>query len=188
MWSQRSSLVIYSAATANCVVALATLATQGWNSAGAHAAARNSARFSAMWFVVAFAAPGLQQFIRGLPSAMTLLWAWFAAHLVHFASVAVLLSTFDRPHLAQHPGRAVLVLLIGSGVVFGAALTASSHSPLYRVIHKLSLYAVFALFTLAFAHNRVPGLRLLAVALGLALVLRLTAHFRSAQATATSAR
>lgn len=83
----RSALLIYSAATLNCGVVLATTAVRGWNSAGIHAVARNSARFSALWFMVAFAAPGLVRFIRGLPSAATLLWAWCAAHMVHFASV-----------------------------------------------------------------------------------------------------
>ncbi|HEX6504989.1 MAG TPA: hypothetical protein VF011_17245 [Terriglobales bacterium] len=187
MSSVRSVALIYVAAIANCVVALATVAIHGWNAAGAHAVARNSARLAALFFIVAFAAPGLVRFVRRLPSAATLLWAWFAAHLVHFASVAVLLSTFERAHIAHHPGQSILVLLVGSGVVLGAALTASWKSPLYTAIHNISLYAVFMLFTLAFARNRVPALRLLAVALGLALVLRLTALSKPAKATATSA-
>jgi hypothetical protein len=187
MRSQHPNLVICSAAIANCMIVLVTLAIQGWSSAGSHAAARNSARFAAMWFVLAFAAPGLVRLVRGLPSVTTLLWAWFAAHLVHFATVAILIATFERPHIAQHPGPAVLVVLIGSSVVLGAALTAASHSPLHTVIHNISVYTVFVIFTLAFAHNRIPSLRLLAVALALALVLRLTARLKSAQASATSA-
>jgi len=178
--------VICSAAIANCIVVLVTLANQGWSLAGLHAAARNSARFSAMLFVVNFAAPGLVRLVRGLPSAATLLWAWIAAHLVHFATVAILFATFERSHIVQHPGRAVLVVLIGSSVVFGAALTAGSLSPLHAVIHNILLYAVFAIFILAFARNRVPSLRLLAVALALALVLRLTARLKSTQTSATS--
>ena len=85
----RPNLVIYSAVIANCIVVLVTLAIQGWSSAGSHAAARNSARFSAMCFVIAFAAPGLVRFVRGLPSVTTLFWTWFAAHLVHFVTVGI---------------------------------------------------------------------------------------------------
>lgn len=187
MWSREAKLLIYSAAIANIVTALGTFAILGWNSGAAHAAARNSARFAAIWFLLAFAAPALVRFTQRLPAPRILLWAWFTAHLVHFASVAVLLATFERGHLMQHPGQAALVILIGSGFVFGAALTGSSHSHAAALVHNVSLYAVFTLFTLAFAHNRVVALRLLAVALGLALILRLAAIFKPATATAASA-
>jgi hypothetical protein len=187
MSSLRSNLVICWAAIANCTVVLVTLHAWGWNSPGCHAAARNSARFSAMCFVIAFAAPGLMRFVRGLPSGATLLWAWFAAHVVHFSSVAVLFATFDRTQIAQHRGQTALVVLIGSSVVFGAASTIASHSRLRTVIHNALLYAVFAIFTLAFAHNPVASLRVLAAALILALALRLTACFKPAETNLTPA-
>lgn len=187
MWSRGAKLLVYSAAIANIVTALGTFAILGWNSGAAHAAARNSARFAAVWFLLAFAAPALVRFTQRLPAPRMLLWPWFAAHLVHFASVAVLIAMFERAHLAQHPGRSAAVILIGSGVVFGAALAGSSHSRAGVLIHNISLYAVFTLFTLAFANNRVMPLRLMAVALGLALLLRLAAIFKPAAATAASA-
>ena len=187
MSSLRSNLVICSAAIANCIVVLVTLRVWGWNLAGCHAAARNSARFSAMCFVIAFAAPGLMRFVRGLPSGAALLWAWFAAHLVHFASVAILFATFGRAHISQHTGQTALVVLIGSSVVFGAASTIASHSRLRTVIHNALLYAVFGIFTLAFAHNQVVLLRVLAAALILALALRLTARFKPVESNLTSA-
>lgn len=185
MWSGLAKFLIYLAATTNIITAMATFAIRGWNDAAAHAAARNSARFAAVWFLLAFAAPGLLRFTRRLPSAAALLRAWFAAHLVHFATVAILLAAFERSHITQHPARAAVTVLIGAGVVFGAALTGSSHSRAAVVVHNISLYAVFTLFTLAFAHNRVMALRFLAVALGLALILRLTA-FKPATAAAAS--
>jgi hypothetical protein len=185
--SERRNLVIFSAAITNCIVVLVTSAIQGWSLTGLHAAARNSARLSAMWFVIAFAAPGLVRFVRGLPKVTTLLWAWFAAHLVHFATVAFLLASFERAHVVQHRGRTVLVVLLGSSLVFGAALTAASHSLLRKVIHHMSLYAVFALFVLALSRSRVFSLRLLEVALVPALVLRLIPGLPSAQTSATSA-
>ena len=187
MWSPGTKSLIYSAAIANIVIAVGTFAILGWNSAAAHAAARNSARFATVCFLIALAGPGLHRFTSRLPSSPALLWTWFAAHLVHFASVALLLVAFERAQIVQHPGRTLVVLLIGSGVVFGAALTASSHSRAGVVIHNISLYAVFTLFTLAFTHNRVIALRFLAVALGLALVLRLTAIFKPATTRAASA-
>ena len=60
--------VILSAAASNLVVVAAAYAVHGWNAAGAHAAARNSARLSALWFALAFAAPGLVRFFRSLPA------------------------------------------------------------------------------------------------------------------------
>lgn len=187
MSSPRPILVISSAAITNCLVVLVTLQVEGWSAAGWHAAARNSARFSAMCFVIAFAAPGLMRFARGLPSAATLFWAWFAVQLVHFASVAILFASFERPHIAQHPGQTAMVVLIGAIIVFGTALTMPSDSRVRTLTHNVLLYAVFAIFTLAFAHNRVASLRVLAATLILALLLRLTARFKPAQPNLTSA-
>jgi hypothetical protein len=187
MRSRGAKFLIFSAGMANVFLTLGTFAVWGWNSAGAHAAARNSARFAAIWFLIAFAAPALVRLTYRLPSPPVFLGTWFAAHLVHFTSVALLLAVFERGHLMQHPGRAALVVLIGAGVVFGTALTASSCSRVGVVIHNISLYAVFTLFTLAFVRNRVVALRFLALALGLALILRLAAIFKPATATAASA-
>jgi hypothetical protein len=179
--SLRSSLVIYLAAIANCIVVLATIHVWGWSFAGLHAAARNSARFSAIWFVVVFAAPGLARIAHRLSNGVTLLWSWFATHLIHFATVAILLASFDRRQIVQHPGQTLAVLLIGSSIVVGAAVTSASRSRLQRTIHSILLYAVFGIFTLAFTHNRVVRLRALAIALIVALVVRLTAHLKSTQ-------
>jgi hypothetical protein len=187
MWSREAKFLVYSAGITNLVIALGTFAIRGWNAYAAHAAARNSARFAALWFLIAFATPALVRFTCRSPSPAILLWAWFAAHLIHFATVALLLAAFERAQIVQHPARALIVLLIGAGVVFGAALTNSSHSRTGVAVHNISLYAVFTLFTLAFAHNRIIALRFLAVALGLALILRLAAIFKPATATAASA-
>ena len=53
-----------------------------------------------MCFVIAFAAPGLMRFF-GTVRVEQLFLTWFAAHFVHFASVAVLFETFVRPRLVQ---------------------------------------------------------------------------------------
>lgn len=164
------------AAASNAGIALTTLLARGWNAAGAHAAARNTARFSCLWFVVAFAAPGVGRLARGLPAGARLVQAFVAGHLVHFATVAALIVTFERAHLAQKPGQATAILLIGFSIVVGAGVTAMPRpSRLYSAIHQVTLYLVFLLFFLAFARNPVKPLRLMAVLLACALLLRLAA-------------
>jgi len=79
----------------------ASWAVYGWNVVGAHVAARNTARFSALWFLVGFALPGVSRWIRALPSGATLIRAFVAAHLVHFATVAALFAPHSRPRLAR---------------------------------------------------------------------------------------
>jgi hypothetical protein len=68
--------------------------------------------------------PALGRYIRGLPTVKTLLWAWCAADMVHFASVRILLSIFERQHVEQHAVQNLLVVLIESSFVL--TLTAAS--------------------------------------------------------------
>lgn len=163
------------AAASNLSVAVATIALHGWNAAGAYAAARNTARFSSVWFMVAFAAPGLSRLVRGLPAAARLVQAFVAAHLVHFAVVAALIASFERAHLVQKPLASAAILVFGFSLVVGAGLTATARgSRYYIVLHTLTLYVLFLIFFLAFAPNAVKPLRLMAIPLALALLLRLT--------------
>jgi len=108
------------AAASNLGVAVTTLAIRGWNSGGAHAAARNTARFSCLWCVAAFAAPGLARLGHGLPAGARLVQAFVAAHLVHFAVVAALIASFERAHLAAEARpvgcRAADRILAGGGL------------------------------------------------------------------------
>lgn len=166
------------AAISNLGVALGTLAIQGWNAEGAHAVARNTARFSALWFVVAFAAPGLARVIRGLPAGGHLVQVFVAAHLVHFAVVAALIANFERAHLTEKPLQSAVVLLIGFSLVVGAGLTSTPcRSRFYSALHRVALYSLFVIFFLAFARNPVRPLRFMAVPLALALLLRLTKNW-----------
>jgi len=162
------------AAASSLGVAVTTLAIRGWNSGGAHAAARNTARFSCLWFVAAFAAPGLARLVHGLPAGARLVQAFVAAHLVHFAVVAALIASFERAHLAQKPGQSAAVLLIGFSLVVGLGITATSRtSRLYTAVNRGMLYLIFLIFFFAFVHNAVKPVRLLAVLLALALLSRL---------------
>jgi hypothetical protein len=64
--SGRSALMI--AVAGNGMVVCLSWAWYGWNMVGVQVAARNTARFSALWFMAGFAAPGLVRWIRGWPA------------------------------------------------------------------------------------------------------------------------
>ena len=171
--------VVLSAAASNVIVVTATCVVHGWNAAGAHAAARNSARLSALWFALAFAAPGLTRLLRGLPAPATFVYSFFAAHCVHFVTVAVLLTTFDFLHVMQNPARAVAVVLGGFALVLLAAGTATPSAPwTYRYLHRTALYAIFLIFFFAFARHSSKPLRALAAVLALSLFLRLASDLK----------
>ena len=162
----------------NVIVASATYALRGWNVAGAHAAARNTARFSVLWFMAGLAAPGLARLLMSLADEVRLIQAFLAAHLVHFATVTALIVTFEGRHLREHPGQAATVIIMGSGLTLLAGLTATPRSSKpYTIIHRIALYSVFLLFFLAFVHNPVKPLRLIALALGLAFLVRISSRF-----------
>jgi len=183
-----SRTVVLGAVASNLAVVAGTYLVRGWNAAAAHAAARNTARLSALWFTVAFAAPGLVRFFRNLPAPATLVHSFFAAHAVHFAAVAVLLTRFEFSHVSQHPGRAAAVVLGGCLVVLVAALTAApGPSRTYAYVHRATLYAVFLIFFLAFAAKSSKPLRAIAVLLALSLVLRLASALKFHPAQVKSA-
>jgi hypothetical protein len=174
-----SSRPIWIALVGNVIVAGATLGLLGWNGASAHAAARNTARFSMLWLAVGFAAPGLLRFVKALPEEARLIQAFLAAHLVHFAVVALLLVTFDARHFAQHRFQAVLVIAIGFGLTLTAGLTATPRaSRLYSATHSVALYTVFLIFLAAFTTNPRWPWRLMAIPLLLTLLLRVTRSWR----------
>jgi len=166
--------VILSAAATDLAVLAATYAVRGWNVAGAHAAARNTARLSVMWFAVAFAAPGLAHFVRSLPAPATLVRSFFAAHAIHFGAVAVLITRFELSHVSQHPGHDAAVVLGGFLLVLVTALTATP-GPFwtYSYLHRTTLYVVFLIFFGAYAAHPTKPLRAVTVLLVLALFLRL---------------
>lgn len=177
---------IWIAFSANCLIAAATYAMHGWNSLGTQAAARNTARFSMLWFLIGFASPGLARLVRlvrALPCQARLLQAFLPAHIVHFAAVAALLSTFGAAHIRQHPGQATAVIVIGVTLAAVVGLMANPRpARWYTVLHSISMYAVFLIFFLAFMTNREKPLRGLAVLAAAALVFRVTGEWRAYRA------
>jgi len=175
-----SRFLLWIVAAANAVVAVFTYAVLGWSPPGAHAATRNTARFSGICFAIAFASPALARFGRRFPSEATLILAFVAAQGVHFAAVTVLLSTFERAHVANNLLRTAVVVTLGFGLVLLASLTSQPRvGRWYSAMRAFALYAIFLIFTLGFATNRVKPLRGLLVLFFAALVLRASAHFQS---------
>jgi hypothetical protein len=166
---------LWIAVATNCLVAATTLLIYGWNTTGAHAATRNTARCSALWFTFAFAVPGLVRWVRGLPSRTGLIYSFVGAHAVHFAAVLLLLATFELGHVREHPGQTAGVAFSGFSIILIAALTAARSSRVRGVINEIALDLVFLIFFSAFLRNPVKPLRVISLGLGLALVLRVAA-------------
>jgi hypothetical protein len=164
---------VLSALFGNLAVAAITLAILGWNSAGAHAAARNTARFSALFCAAALASPAVFRiFHRDRESQLIL--AFVAAHVVHFLTVAALLVTFERAHIAERAAQSVAVIAVGFSLTLGLGLAATAVRPAAKAIRSITLYAASLIFFLAFFHHNVRPLRAIAVIIAVALVLRLT--------------
>lgn len=172
--ADRRSVLLWCALGCNVLLAATTVGVYGWTPAGIHAAARNTARFASLWFVVAFAAPGLTRFVPLLPTEERLTRAYVAGHLVHFAVVSLLILTFDSAHVLQAPGRSAAIVLVGFVIVMAVGMTARPRlSRLHAAARSFALYAIFGIFFLAFVHNSFTPVRLLAIVFAVALVLRL---------------
>jgi hypothetical protein len=169
--------LIWTAVLGNIAVMAASWTVYGWSVIGAHVAARNTARFSSLWFALGFAAPGLARWFRGLPGPR-LVQAFVAAHVVHFAAVAMLLAGFETAHVSHNAVRSGLVVVIGSALVIAAGLSATPpYSPGYTTVHRVLMYVIFLLFFLALVNDPFKPMRGLVVFLTLAVILRVTAGF-----------
>jgi hypothetical protein len=183
--SGRSALMI--AVVGNGIVLCLSWVVYGWNLAGVHVAARNTARFSALWFLAGFAAPGLVRWIRGWPAETDVLEAFVAAHMVHYGSVLAVLA-FDPAHLLHHPIAAGVAIAGGFLLVLGLGLTARPRvSELYGYLHRFLLYAIFLVFFVGLLNDRFRPFRVLAGLLGLGLILRLTSGINLAPLKAEAA-
>jgi hypothetical protein len=174
--SGRSALMI--AVAGNAIVVCLSWAWYGWNMGGVHLAARNTARFSALWFMAGFAAPGLVRWGRAWPAEAALLQGFVAAHMVHYASVLAVLA-FDPAHLLHHPLTAGVAIAGGFLLVLGLGLTGKRPaSKLDRYLHRFLLYAIFLVFLAGLGNDRFRPFRTLAAGLGLGLMVRLSSGMK----------
>jgi hypothetical protein len=145
----------------------------GWNAEGAGSAARNTARFASLFFAAGFAGPRLRALCPPLPQSATVIQAFFAAQMVHFASVALLHSRFAEQPL--HLGVPQIgIVLAGFSLVAIAGLTATPNptSRLYRLAQLVSIHLIFLIYFLDYLRHPVKPLRVLAAVFLVALALR----------------
>ena len=163
------------AIVSNLVVATVTFLFYGWNVAAAHAAARNTARFSGLWFLLAFAAPGLRRIVASLPDDVRLVRSFVAAHMVHFAVVACILTVWESAHTKDHPAQAAGTIVLGFSLVIAVGVTAVQRaSRVFTAVHRMLLYVVFLIFFAGFLKDVIRPLHVIAILFGVGLILRLT--------------
>jgi len=165
--------LILAAAFCNVFIILLCFAVYGTNGAGAGAAARNTARFAICFFLTGFAAPGLREWLPRYPQSASLIPAFVAAQMVHFCSVIVLQAKFVAKPL-QLGAPQIAIVLVGFSIVLVAGLTAapSSHSRIHSAVHVVSLYLIWLVLAADYPSHPIKALRLVAIPVFLALVLR----------------
>jgi hypothetical protein len=177
--AMRDHVPIWLANAGGCLVSGATFVILGWNGPAAHAAARNTARFSAFCYIVALASPGL--FLLSsrraklgmvsvgcwLPKERRLIQAFVAAHMVHFATVVVVIAVFDIGRIQKNP----VAYAGGFAITAGLGLTAGRESGRQIVLHQVLFYLFFVIFLVALSRSLFP--RLLDALMVVAFVLRM---------------
>jgi hypothetical protein len=161
-------------AAVSLLVAAATLLFWGWNPAGAHAAARYTARISLVWFALALSAPGLRRYWEAF-SPVSLTLAFLTAQTIHFTAVTVVLVGFDWQRAAGAPLRSALFIGVGAGLItlFGWA-SLGQPSAAKKVTLPIAGTLIFLIFFAAVVRHSGP-VRLLALPLIVALPLRFVA-------------
>jgi hypothetical protein len=165
----RKALTI--AVVGNCAIIAACLLVWGWTLTGAGAATRNTARFSILFFLVGFASPGLRRWIANLPDAAAFFYAFVAAHFVHFGAVLMLHLGFGDAHVTLPQ---IIVVVGGVTITSLVALTAAPRpqSRSYKALHLFAIYTVFLILAADYSQHPIKTMRLTAIPVFAALVLR----------------
>ncbi len=146
----------------------------GWTAFGSHVAARYTARFAALLFILAYAAPGLQRLFSALPCSVRSIRTYVSAHCVHFIAVALVILVDKANHLRHLSTTTVLIVVIGSGLVLSAAATVTlTGSLLGRILHEVNLLLLFLIFLAAFAKHPSAPYRTVTILLVASLLTRI---------------
>ena len=163
----------------NLAVAAATYVYYGWNVVGGTVAARNTARFSAVFFAVALAAHFHRRFGRDY---LSLIRAFVAAHVIHFGTVIAyhqILGKLGTPMFWA-------IASTGTALLAATALTMTKAPRMHLVL----TYVVWLAFMIAFGSNlmkrSVPEAPIL-VLLALAMTIHLMNAFSKNSAAVASA-
>jgi len=161
------------AALGNALVIAGFFAVYGWNTEGAGAATRGTARFAICFFLAGFAAPGIRKWVARYPDAADLIQAFVAAQMVHFCAVIALHTKFAAEPL--HLGAPqIAAVLIGFSIVLGAGITATpnAQSTVVRRGHQELLYILWLILLIDYTKHPAAEFRLVAIVVVIALVLR----------------
>jgi hypothetical protein len=188
--SNRKLLV--TAVAGNVLVIALCFAIYGMNHEGAGSATRNTARFAICFFLAGFAAPGLRKWLPWYPQPAPLIQAFAAAQLVHFCAVIALHTKFAAEPL--HLGLPqIAVVLLGFSLILAigilstgipaTGLTATPHpqSRVSSVAYVVLLYLVWLILAADYPGHPVKPVRLIAIPVFLALVLRHLPRRRAVQ-------
>jgi hypothetical protein len=179
--SNRKLLVIASAS--NVLLIALCFAVYGMNLEGAGSATRNTARFAICFFLAGFAAPGLRKWLSWYPQPAPLIQAFVAAQMVHFCAVIALHTRFaaEPLHLGLPQIAVVLLgfsLILAIGILAtgisetGMTATSRPQSRVSSAAYVVLLYVVWLILAADYPGHPVKPVRLVAIPVFLALVLR----------------
>jgi hypothetical protein len=150
-------------AVAFLIAALSFFSTSN-RTRGAHRAARNSAAFSGLMFALALARRGSTT-PATLQTQLTM--NFVAAHAMHYACV-VAVGVFDvASHLHNMTRGAPIIIAYGTIHLGLIALTARANTRAKAIVNTIAVYALWAIFTLAFSGRGLKGVPLPALMFGL---------------------
>jgi hypothetical protein len=158
------------AALGDLSVGLLSFAVHGFNAAGAGSATRNTARFAICFLLVGFAAPGLKNWWPAFTEPANLIRAYMAAQFVHFAFVTNLHTTFANQIEIGLPQ--IAISLFGFSLVAATGYTATAVTRSGTVIHTVLLYINWLILAIDYSKNPDRMMRMAAIPVFLALLLR----------------
>jgi hypothetical protein len=158
------------AALGDLLVGIGSLAIHGFTVAAAGSATRNTARFAICFLLTGFAAPGLRKWFEGFPDPTNLIRAYMAAQFVHFAFVINLHTTFADSIQIGIPQ--IVISLLGFSLVAVTGYTASAGSRVGVRIHTVLLYINWLILAADYSKHPIKFMRLAAIPVFLALILR----------------
>ena len=158
----RKIVLIALAVLGNAAVIAVTYQVRGWNAFGAALAARNTARFSSLAFMAALlcsaaASSGSTRLIALASNRLAMMYAFVAAHLVHYSAVA--LQAFINPqakaHLLSIRGSIVVAFGLTLVVLIGISATVASRSMMR--IHRSTVAIAMLAFFIAYLSRAIHG-------------------------------
>jgi hypothetical protein len=158
------------AAIGDLLIGLASWMIHGSTTAAAGSATRNTARFAICFLLVGFAAPGLRKWVTNFPDPGNLVRAYMAAQFVHFAFVINLHTVFADTINIGLPQ--IVISALGFTLVAATGYTAEAVTRLGSRIHSFLLYTNWLILAADYSKHPLWFMRLAAIPVFLALILR----------------